>query len=148
MIFLGLAAGVFCIDFFLKRYVEQHYEKKVRNPKCGNLFYIEKYYNNGAMLNALERHTGLLKVLHTGLMLLLCIWFYFSLRSKEKKIQNIGLALLIGGGMSNLFDRYTKGHVVDYIGFGFGPKWFRNIIFNSSDFFVFIGAALTILSES
>ena len=147
MIYLAIAAGIFVLDFFLKKHIDKKYARKVRHKKLHNFIYIEKYYNDGAMLNALEKCPGILKVLHTGLMLLMCIWFYFVLRRSGGNLQKAGLSFLIGGGLSNLFDRYTKGHVVDYVGFGFGPKWFRKIVFNVSDFFVFIGGAMTVLGH-
>ena len=53
-------------------------------------------------------------------------------------------ALLLGGGLNNLYDRYTKGHVVDYFHLNFGPKWLRAIVFNISDFCIFIGALLAV----
>ena len=52
-----------------------------------------------------------------------------------------------GGGLSNLYDRYTKHHVVDYVRFQTGPKWFQRIIFNVSDFFIFIGAVLAVIGS-
>ena len=107
MLFLGIAAGIFGLDFFLKRYIEKRYARKVRHPKLGNLIYIEKYYNEGAMLNALEKQPGLLKGLHTILLAGVCIWFYFVVRKNGGIMQKTGLAFLIGGGMNNLFDRYT-----------------------------------------
>ena len=57
------------------------------------------------------------------------------------------IAMLAGGGLSNLYDRYTKHHVVDYVRFQTGPKWFRRIIFNVSDFFIFIGAVLAVIGS-
>ena len=56
----------------------------------------------------------------------------------------LGVALLLGGGLNNLYDRYTKGHVVDYFHLNFGPKWLRAIVFNISDFCIFIGALLAV----
>ena len=55
--------------------------------------------------------------------------------------------MLAGGGLSNLYDRYTKHLVVDYVRFQTGPKWFRRIIFNVSDFFIFIGAVLAVIGS-
>ena len=55
--------------------------------------------------------------------------------------------MLAGGGLSNLYDRYTKHHVVDYVRFQTGPKWFQRIIFNVSDFFIFIGAVLAVIGS-
>ena len=68
MLFLGIAAGIFGLDFFLKRYIEKRYARKVRHPKLGNLIYIEKYYNKGAMLNALETQPGLLNGFNTFIL--------------------------------------------------------------------------------
>ena len=145
MLFLGIAIGIFALDFFLKRYVEAHFARSVKHPKLKDKVYIEKYYNDGAMFNALEKKPKLLKVIQTVLLIGICIWFYFVSKKSGKTLEKTGLAFLIGGGMNNLWDRYEKGHVVDYIGFSFGPKWFRSIIFNISDFFVFIGAVFTVL---
>lgn len=147
MLYLGIAAGIFMLDFFIKKYVDKKYARKVKHPKLGNWVFIEKYYNDGAMLNLLEKWPGLLKILQTVFWALVCIWFYFLLRANGGKLGKTGAAFLVGGGLSNLVDRYTKGHVVDYIGFNFGPKWFRRIIFNVSDFFVFIGGALTVIGH-
>ena len=70
------------------------------------------------------------------------------MRVTGKTLAKTGLALLLGGGLNNLYDRYRKHHVVDYIRFGIGPKWFRRIIFNVSDFFIFLGALLTVAGNS
>ena len=150
MIYVGLVAGIFALDFFIKRYVDKKYVRKEKHPKLGGLLYIEKYYNNGAMLNMLEHSPGVLKILQSILMVLVCIWFYFSLRREggaDAVAGKVGTAFLVGGGLSNLFDRYTKGHVVDYVKFNFGPKWFRRIVFNVSDFFVFIGGVLAVIGH-
>lgn len=148
MIYIGIVAGIFVLDFFIKRYVDKKYVRKEKHPKLGGLVYIEKYYNDGAALNLLEEWPGLLKILQTVFMIVVCMWFYFSLRKNSGAgVGKIGTAFLVGGGLSNLFDRYTKGHVVDYVGFGFGPKWFQRIIFNVSDFFVFIGGVLAVIGH-
>ena len=112
-----------------------------------NWFFIEKYYNKGAAGNFLENRPKLLKKIQTFLMIVVGIWLFVSIRKQEGIIQKAGITFLIGGGFSNLFDRYTKGHVVDYIKFRFGPKWFRKLIFNVSDFFVFIGGILIVLGQ-
>ena len=62
-------------------------------------------------------------------------------------LSKTGASLLVGGGLNNLLDRYTKGYVVDYVKFNFGPKWMRGIIFNISDFCIFIGAFLSVVGS-
>ncbi|MBR5127713.1 MAG: signal peptidase II [Roseburia sp.] len=147
MLYIGIAAGIFILDFLIKGYVDKKYSRKVRHPKFNNKVFIEKYYNNGAILNFLEEKPTILKVFQTILLLAVCVWLYFSVRRDGGRVSNTGLAFLIGGGASNLFDRYTKGHVVDYIGFSVGPKWFRRIVFNVSDFFIFIGSVLLVIGQ-
>lgn len=147
MIYVCIVAGIFFLDFVIKRYVDKKYARRERHPKLGGLVYVEKYYNKGAMLNFLSKQPVVVKFLQTGMMLVVCVWFYVALRKNEGELEKLGIAFLLGGGLSNLFDRYTKGHVVDYVGFQFGPKCLRKVIFNISDFFVFIGAALSVIGH-
>jgi signal peptidase II len=108
---------------------------------------LEKYYNSGAAFNFLAGKPKLMKVIHTVIMAVVAVFYYFLLKMPGKKIGKFGMSLLVGGGLSNLFDRYQKGYVVDYLRFHAGPKGLRKIIFNVSDFFVFLGAVLTILGS-
>lgn len=85
--------------------------------------------------------------IHSVIMVFVAVVYYFAMRMTGKKLTKTGLAMLAGGGLSNLYDRYTKHHVVDYVRFQTGPKWFRRIIFNVSDFFIFIGAVLAVIGS-
>lgn len=147
MVYIIVTAGIFLLDFFIKRYIDKTYELGKKKAGFRNWFFIEKYYNKGAAFNFLENRPKLLKKIQTLLMVAVGIWLFVSIRRQEGIVQKAGIAFLIGGGFSNLFDRYTKGYVVDYMKFRFGPKWFRKLIFNVSDFFVFIGGILTVLGQ-
>lgn len=145
--YLLITAGVFLLDFLLKAYMDKKYARKVQHKRLHDKIMIEKYYNKGAALNLFAKRPKLMKILHTLIMVMVCAVYYFVLRLNGRKVGKLGLALLTGGGLSNLFDRYTKGYVVDYFRFNIGPKWLRRIIFNISDFCIFIGAAITILGS-
>lgn len=147
MIYLLITAGVFLLDFFIKAYMDKNYVRKEKHPRLGGKIILEKYYNNGAALNFLQQKTLLLRFIHTTVLLAVGVVYYLSLRYSGHPIGKTGLALLLGGGASNLFDRYTKGHVVDYFRINIGPKWLKNIIFNISDFCIFIGALLATLDS-
>ncbi len=147
MVYVVIVIGIFLLDFFIKKHIDENYQLRKKKAGFRNWFLIEKYYNKGAALNFLETHPKLLKKIQTVLLAGVGIWFSCLVRKPEGEIQKIGLAFLIGGGSSNLFDRYTKGHVVDYVKFRFGPKWFQKLIFNISDFFVFIGGMLIVLGQ-
>ena len=145
MLYVGIAISIFILDFFVKRYVDKKYTGKEKIPKLRKKIYIQKYYNKGATLNFLEKKSEILKIVQAVLFVIVSVWFYISLRRSDNEIGRTGLACLLGGAASNLLDRYTKGHVVDYVGFSFGPKWFQRIIFNVSDFFIFLGSVLIVI---
>ena len=147
MIYFAITAAVFTLDFFLKKYIDKKYARKVKNPRLGGIICIEKFYNKGATLNLLAKHPKAMTVIHSVIMVFVAVVYYFAMRMTGKKLTKTGLAMLAGGGLSNLYDRYTKHHVVDYVRFQTGPKWFRRIIFNVSDFFIFIGAVLAVIGS-
>lgn len=147
MIFIGITAAVFILDFWIKRLVEKKYQRRVRHPRLRNKLVIEKYYNEGAALNFLAKKPKLLRTLHTIVMVFILVVDAFLLKTPGNTWVKTGLAMLTGGGLNNLYDRYTKQHVVDYFRINIGPKWLRDIIFNVSDFFVFFGAILAVLGS-
>ena len=122
MVYLAITAAIFTLDFFLKKYIDKKYARKVKHPKV-------------------------MTAIHSVIMVFVAVVYYFAMRMTGKELTKTGLAMLAGGGLSNLYDRYTKHHVVDYVRFQIGPKWFQRIIFNVSDFFIFIGAVLAVIGS-
>ena len=123
MVYAIIAGGVFLSDLILKRYMDKKYARKVRHPRLGGRIVLEKYYNKGAALNFMVKRPNLLRIIHTVILVVVGVFSYFLMR---------------------LYDRYTKGHVVDYFHLNFGPKWLRAIVFNISDFCIFIGALFAV----
>lgn len=145
MVYILCAVGVFALDFLVKRKVDKERKLNVEKEVCNGKIVIRKYYNDGATLNFLAKKPKLMLIIHTMVMAIVAIIYGIVLRKKGNLGLKLGLSFLVGGGLSNLYDRYTKKHVVDY--FSFGTKWkkLRNIIFNISDFFIFLGAIMTAL---
>lgn len=142
MIYLLIAAGVFLLDFFIKRHIDKTYDENLPHPRLGGRIIIKKYYNSGAAFNLLSHFPRAIRAIHTCAVAAVGIAYYLTLRTSGRPLAKTGLSLLFGGGMSNLYDRYTKGHVVDYFRLNLGPGRLRRIVFNLSDFFVFFGALL------
>lgn len=147
MLYFLITAGVFLADLCIKYYIDKKYARKVQHPRLGGSIILEKYYNNGATLNLLSHRPKLMRLLHTIVLVTVGILSYFPMRLSGRPLEKTGIALLLGGGLSNLFDRYTKGHVVDYFHINIGPKPLRRIIFNISDFCIFIGALLSVIGQ-
>ena len=78
-------------------------------------------------------------------------WLFFTRGGKKggiftRLMGKLGASFLLGGAASNLYDRLNRGYVVDYIRFpNCRIKKIRHIIFNIADFFLFMGAALSVL---
>ena len=144
MVYAIIAGGVFLSDLILKRYMDKKYARKVRHPRLGGRIVLEKYYNKGAALNFMVKRPNLLRIIHTVILVVVGVFSYFLMRLSGHALEKTGVALLLGGGLNNLYDRYTKGPVVDYVHLNFGPKWLRAIVFNISDFCIFIGALLAV----
>lgn len=140
-----IAAGIFAGDFFMKKRMEDRLGEGEKREACGGKILLRKYHNNGAALNFMEKRPKVLKVFCGCLMLTLGILWFLLWKKKENPGILLGMSLILGGGASNLFDRLTKGHVIDY--FSFKTPWTRlnRIVFNLSDMFIFLGSLLVVL---
>ena len=95
--------------------------------------------NSGAAFGMLAG-SWLLPLLTIALMAALLIWL---IRHAEMpRLMRIGLWLIIGGGLGNLYDRIAYGYVIDFIRLDF----IRFPVFNVADIFVCVGAGLILLS--
>ena len=63
---------------------------------------------------------------------------------KLSKIYISGLSLILGGGISNLFDRYDNGSVTDFIILYYEDLYFP-AIFNIADLSISIGALIIVI---
>lgn len=145
MIYIVIAAAVFLLDYVVKRRVDQRRRLGEETPVLKGRIILRKYYNDGLAFDRLERWPGLVKLLCGGVMVILCGLWMVLLRQKENRGLKLGLSLVVGGGASNLYDRFTKGHVVDYFSIGSRFPRIRRIIFNISDWFIFLGSILMLL---
>lgn len=147
MVWLGIIVGVFLAEYKIKAYFDQTLKFGQSVEKWKGHIILNKYYNEGVAFDRLKKYPkrviGLTSVLITmlgGYLITLC-----SFSSQEKmKLRKLSLAFLLGGAISNLWDRVTKHHVVDY--FSLSYKKIRHIVFNIADFCIFIGTFLFVLS--
>ena len=59
----------------------------------------------------------------------------------------VGTGLILGGGLSNLWERMKKGWVLDYLRFPKAPGKLRRYVYNLADFAVFLGGLLLLLNR-
>ncbi len=147
MLYIGIAAGIFLLELYLKNHVERYGEEGKERKICRGALLIRKYHNRGAFLNAGEKVRPLVAALSLCLTVCLSVLFLVTLGRKGKKALKIGLSLLLGGAFSNTYDRLRRRYVVDYFSFGAPWKPLRAVVFNISDFCILIGTAMAVWQQ-
>ena len=145
MIYIGIAAGIFLFEFFLKGYIEKNKTEGKIEEKCGGILWIRKYHNKGAFLNFMEKNRPVVAGVSIGFSVLLTVIIVLTLGKKGKALLKTGLALLLGGAYSNTYDRLHRKYVVDYFSIHVpkGPfKKLSTVVFNIADFCIIIGAMI------
>jgi len=71
----------------------------------------------------------------------LVVWIFFI--GKQKNLEVLGLALILGGAMGNLYDRLTLGYVVDFILLYYHEHQFP--AFNIADSAITVGVGVLLL---
>lgn len=99
--------------------------------------------NKGMFASVGEKYPTLVMLSSLALTLLVAIKFLASLFDKSNKGLSIGLGLLLGGAISNTYDRASKNYVVDYLRFPKIKGLIRRLVFNLSDFAIFVGSIIT-----
>ena len=84
-----------------------------------SFFNIVLAFNRGAAFSLLNNASGWQNWFFAGIAILISITIITSLyRAKEKRwYSSAGLALILGGALGNLCDRFTRGYVVDFLDF-------------------------------
>ena len=139
LLWLLLSAVLFICDQFAKVWALRDLAPIGSIPVAGFLkfTYVE---NRGAAFGIFQGQTALLA---SVTMAILCgaVWLLFSGKVKLP-LEKACISLIIAGGAGNLYDRLTRGFVVDFIDIN---ALFSYPMFNLADCFVVAGACLLIL---
>ena len=81
----------------------------------------------------------------TIILTIAIIIYLYRTVSKNSKLVNLSLSLILGGALGNLFDRIVSGKVVDFIDVHY-LNWHWPT-FNIADSFIFIGVVLFLYNE-
>ena len=141
MIFILIAIGIFVLELKIKNYIENNRKMREKEEILGGNIILNRYHNKGAFLNIFENNVKLVKILSCVLLGMLLLAFIIILPKEKKTGLKLALSLMVGGGSSNIYDRFKRGYVVDYFSF----KFLRKVIFNISDICIIIGAVILMI---
>ena len=141
MKYLLLVAILFYIDYYYKRKVESEM-KPDRDTRiaAGGKVLIRRVDNKGAAGGLLKGKPSYVKIASTAAAALAALRFLFLLPSKKRVIKKGAYAFFLAGALSNLYDRWVRGSVTDYISLvSRRVKSVQKIVFNLGDVFILIG---------
>lgn len=140
MIYIVVIAIVAAIDILVKNYIERYYWNVRDRYIFGDFVCITKSHNKGGILNIFENSTEIFRKVTYVLLITITLLFVLAFSKKRNAAVKMGLALMIGGALSNESDRLLKGSVTDYFSLEIPPV--KKIVFNIGDFAIFAGALM------
>ena len=108
-------------------------------------FNLTLQHNTGAAFSFLHDAGGWQRWFFAGVAVAisgaLAVWLYRMPRGQW--LLALGLGLILGGALGNLWDRLALGYVVDFISVHYGGRYFP--AFNLADSAISVGAAAMLL---
>lgn len=109
-------------------------------PLIEGVLHLTYAENTGAAFGMLKDHRWVFLSIST--VAILAMGLYLYLFKSESRLYDVAIAMIVSGGMGNMFDRLGLGYVVDFIDF----RLINFAIFNGADSFVCVGSGLLILA--
>lgn len=136
MVLVGISALVVVLDQLSKFAIQSRMACGDSIPVIPDVFHITYILNAGAAFGILQHKTyffvGVALILVAGV-----IYLYPRIPDGQPMLR-IGIALLTGGAVGNVIDRFRIGYVVDFFDFRIWP------IFNVADICIVIGVGCMI----
>jgi signal peptidase II len=141
----ALAALVVALDQLSKWAVLAHFAPGERRP-LSEFFNMVLVFNKGAAFSFLADAPGWqTPVLATFAIFAAAMVSVLIVRTPERRVLCVGLALILGGALGNVIDRLRFGSVVDFL--DFHALGWHFPAFNVADSAITTGAVLLILES-
>jgi signal peptidase II len=143
---ITIAVAVFVGDQATKALVERHIPEYAVIPVVPGFFNLTHTKNPGAVFGLFSQSpapwkTALLIVASAALLIAVVAMVWRTRRLQWET--RLGLALILGGALSNLYDRIRVGRVVDFLDFYFRSYHWAS--FNLADSAIVVGTGFFIL---
>ena len=156
---LAVAALIFVLDQWIKIQVAGPWGVLAASQQAGRMgirdegvsiglpfFKLTWTENYGVSLGMLTAQSVEMRYLLVAVTSLIALVVFIWMMREKARLDLFALALVLGGALGNIYDRFNRGYVVDYADFHIGE--FRPfLIFNLADAAITIGV-LIILARS
>ena len=137
---IGLA--VVLVDQLTKVWIVQYFGfegGRAPIPILGEILTLYYVQNTGVAFSLFAGQNIKFALIFVALALI--AYLYWRYRESPSLWLRLGFALVLGGAIGNLLDRFTRGYVVDFIHFQI-PSVFNFAVFNVADSGITVGVIL------
>lgn len=145
LVWLVLSVVVIILDQLTKEWVLKALPEFQPITVIDGFWNWYRTYNKGAAFSFLSNAGGWQHFLFSGLaiMISLVLMFWLSRTPRKDWQSAIPFALVIGGALGNVIDRFRHGHVVDFIQWYYGDFYWP--AFNIADAAIVGGAVMMVV---
>lgn len=145
---LAILAAIFALDRVTKLYIQANFSPLDTVPVIPGVFNIVHAENPGAAFSMLaDAPAAVRRIVLIGLsglvMAIVAYLLFKPAQQGETPVTKLGLTLVLGGALGNMWDRVVTGTVTDFLQVFLGPYEYPS--FNVADSAVFCGAVLLLL---
>ena len=142
---LAISLVVILLDLYTKHLIQQSF---MLGDKVfiTSFFDLVRYHNEGAAFSFLADAGGWQKWFFTTVSIVASVFILYLLnKHQQEKLFSLGLALVLGGAIGNLYDRVTLGYVVDFLSFHLNDLYWP--AFNVADSAITVGVGILLLDS-
>ena len=133
--FAGIVLGVLAVSQLNRLLGEHSTIPENTSVELNSLIHFTHIRNHGGVFGMLQGMGGIFAVISIALLLGVSAYLWFS--SSIERYEYICFGFIVGGGASNILDRFVYGSVIDFIDIQHIPYW--NYVFNTADVMVHVG---------
>lgn len=147
MFFAGVIVSILAIDLGIKDTIEDTdpsvFPKELEGSH-GTII-LHRNHNDGFPFGLFRNRPELVRGVPLVITSALAGAFFWLYPQKGHQAEKLALSMILGGAMSNLYDRLIRHYVVDY--FSIQWKSLKKVVFNLGDICIFLGTAILLLTE-
>ncbi len=141
LLYISIIALVFIFDRVTKSYINKNYKIGQTKEIVKDKIYLYHLENEGAAYGLLADKPRILKLLSFSSIIMLSIYAFNIFKENSCKAEKSFTAMIIGGAIGNLYDRFRNKSVTDFM----YVKYKKAPVFNIADVFIFIGSIGTFI---
>ena len=142
---IAISATIVTLDLYTKHLIQKAFVYGEHLTITG-FFDLVRYHNEGAAFSFLADAGGWQKWFFSGIsMIAVIVIIYLLKKHSHQKLFCLGLAMVLGGAIGNLYDRLTLGYVVDFLSFHISHYYYP--AFNVADSAICVGVGILLFDS-